>query len=510
MVSNGQLKLELKTLPLDIVVFACGALVMVYEIVGSRILAPFLGSSTYVWTSLIGVILAALSLGYWLGGRLADEKPEAKILASAILAAAALVSVTTISKEVVLSFIAALPFWLEIKAVLAALLLFAPASVALGFVTPFAVRLRMASVGDAGKTVGRLYALSTIGSIAGTFAAGFFLLPFVGSVRTLYLIAGSLFLLSLLLVPFSLSRKHVSVLLLLLLGITASELWRQMLWRANELIDLDTEYTRVQVYRATDTPTGRPIRALSFDPFSTQSAMFLDGGADELVFEYTRFYHLIRSVKPDFQRTLMIGGAGYSFPKSYLAHYPNAELEVVEIDPRMTRIAREHFRLADDPRMSIRHEDGRVFLNNAETARYDAVLMDAFGSLFSIPFHLTTVEAVRHIDRVLKDDGVAIFNVGSAITGPAGNFLQAEFRTYQEVFAYVHFFKVRPERPDTDLQNLIVLACKRECLPAFDTGDSEMDSFFSRRHTTDVPVTRPILTDDLAPVERYSSIAQAY
>ncbi len=482
---------------------------MVYEIVGSRILAPFIGTSTYVWTSLIGVILAALSLGYWLGGRIADERPNAKVLAAAILAAAGLVSVTTIAKEVVLSTIASIPAWLEVKAVIAALILFAPASIALGFVTPFAVRLRMASVGDAGKTVGRLYALSTIGSIAGTFAAGFILLPFIGSVRTLYLIAGGLFLLSLLLIPFSLDRKHVSALLLLVLGIGASELWRQMLWRSHEMIDVDTEYTRVQIFRANDPSTERPIRALSFDPYSTQSAMFLDGRSDELVFEYTKFYHLLRAANPGFRRTLMIGGAGYSFPKSYLAEYPNAELEVVEIDPGMTRIARDHFQLKDDPRLTIRHEDGRVFLNNAESARYDAVLMDAFGSLFSIPFHLTTVEAVRHIDRVLAPDGVAIFNVGSAITGPASNFLQAEFRTYQEVFPFVHLFKVRPERPDTDLQNLIVLACKRECVSTAASSDPLVNSLISRLHTTPFPLTRPTLTDDLAPVERYSSIAQA-
>jgi spermidine synthase len=176
----------------------------------------------------------------------------------------------------------------------------------------------------------------------------------------------------------------------------------------------------------------------------------------------------------------------------------------------MTRVAREHFRLADDPRMSIRHEDGRVFLNNAETARYDAVLMDAFGSLFSIPFHLTTVEAVRHIDRVLKEDGVAIFNVGSAITGPASNFLQAEFRTYQQVFPQVHLFKVRPERPDTDLQNLIVLACKTQCLPASaNTNDPLINSYLTRRVESNFPLSKPILTDNLAPVERYSSIAQA-
>src|SRR5690349_18847805 len=105
------------------------------------------------------------------------------------------------------------------------------------------------------------------------------------------------------------------------------------------MIDVDTEYTRVQIFRANDPSTERPIRALSFDPYSTQSAMFLDGRSDELVFEYTKFYHLLRAANPGFRRTLMIGGAGYSFPKSYLAEYPNAELEVVEIDPGMTRIA---------------------------------------------------------------------------------------------------------------------------------------------------------------------------
>ena len=487
---------------------------MVYEIVGSRILAPFIGTSTYVWTSLIGVILAALSLGYWLGGRVADERPNAKVLAAAILVAAGLVSVTTIAKEAVLSTIASIPAWLEVKAVIAALILFAPASIALGFVTPFAVRLRLASVGDAGKTVGRLYALSTIGSIAGTFAAGFLLLPFVGSVRTLYLIAGGLFVLSLLLIPFSLDRKHVSALLLLVLGIGASELWRFTLWRSHEMIDLDTQYSRVQIFRAVDPSTQRPIRALSFDPYTTQSAMFLDGTPDELVFEYTKFYHLVRAAKPDFRRSLMIGGAGYSFPKSYLAEYPNTELEVVEIDPGMTRIAREHFRLEDNERIKIIHQDGRVFLNGSESRKYDAVLMDAFGSLFSIPFHLTTVEAVRHIDRVLTYDGIAIFNVGSAIRGPASNFLQAEFRTYQEVFPYVHLFKVRPERPDTDLQNLIVLACKRPCLPASDgTGpsgyDASVNSLLSRLYTPQFPLDRPTLTDDLAPTERYSSLAQS-
>src|SRR5215203_266420 len=127
---------------LDAVVFVCGAVVMIFEITGSRVLAPYIGTSTYIWTSLIGVILGALSLGYWLGGRMADRVPKAEVLA--------------------------------------ALILFAPAGIALGFVTPYAVKLRMGSLGEAGRTVGRLYALSTVGSIAGTFLAGFVFIPFLG------------------------------------------------------------------------------------------------------------------------------------------------------------------------------------------------------------------------------------------------------------------------------------------------------------------------------------------
>lgn len=497
-----------RTLTLDIVVFACGAIVMIYEIIGSRILAPFIGTSTYVWTSLIGVILGALSLGYWLGGKTADRRPEVGILAAAILAASGLVSATIVAKELVLSIVAALPAWIEVKAVLAAVILFAPASVALGFVTPFAVKLRIASVGEAGTTVGRLYALSTVGSIAGTFAAGFFLLPFVGSVRTLYIIAGSLLALSLLLVPASVTRSNIAAILLLVLGIAASEMWRYANYRAHELVDLDTEYSRVQVFRGIDPTSGRSIRALSFDPYSTQSAMFLD--SNDLVFEYSKFYHLIRVLNPRFHRTLIVGGAGYSFPKSYLSAYPDASIDVVEIDPEMTRIARVHFGLTNDPRLRIVHEDGRVFLNNAAGAEYDVVLMDAFGTLFSVPFHLTTREAVGAVHRSLRDDGVVVFNLGSAIRGPASRFLQAELRTYQEVFPFVHLFKVRPERSDEELQNLIIVACKQMCLPAQNTGDPFIDSLIARRYSDALPLEMPTLTDDLAPVERYNSIAQAH
>jgi SAM-dependent methyltransferase len=265
--------------------------------------------------------------------------------------------------------------------------------------------------------------------------------------------------------------------------------------------DIDTEYNRVRVFRATDPSTDRPIEALTFDPHSTQSAMFTD--SDELVFEYTKFYNLIRVLSPGFQRSLMIGGAGYSFPKAYLATYPNASLDVVEIDPKLTEIARRRFRLHDDPRLRIFHEDGRVFLNRADKDLYDVVMMDAFGSLLSVPYQLTTVEAVTQVHRVLTDNGVVVFNLGSAIRGDSSRFLQAEFATYRQVFPIVHLFKVRPERPDDQLQNLIIVACKRECLPTATGNDPYIDSLLARRYTSDFPLSMPALTDDLAPVDRY-------
>jgi spermidine synthase len=492
---------------LELTVFVCGGLVMIFEIIGSRILSPFIGTSTYVWTSLIGVILGALSLGYWIGGRVADRAPDAKVLGAVIFAAGGLISVTTLIKEVFLSSLAAAPLGLELKAVIAALALFAPASVCLGFVTPFAIRLKMTTVDKTGTTVGRLYALSTIGSIAGTFAAGFFLIPFVGSVRTLYFIAATLMVLAVMVAPLALkARSTTAAIVIFVLGIAASEGNMHLLRANSELYDIDTEYSRVQVFLSKDPETGKPIRALATDPYFVQSAAFLD--SDDLVLEYSRFYHLIRHFQPELEKTLIIGGAGYSFPKEYLRTYPEARLDVTEIDPQMTEIARRFFGLKDDSRMHIIHEDARMYINRAESGQYDAVLMDAFGSLFSVPHHLTTIEAIGELRRILKDDGVVIFNLGSAIKGPGSGFLQAELRTYQRVFPHVYLFKVRPQYTDEHLQNLIIVASKKPSPVTMTNSDPQLADLLSHLYTSDLPLTKNILTDDLAPVEHYNSIAQ--
>lgn len=492
---------------LEIAVFVCGGLVMIYEIIGSRILSPYIGTSTYTWTSLIGVILAALSLGYWLGGKWADKKPDIKILASVIFIAGGLVSVTILLKDFILAAVAQNSLPLELKSVIAALLLFAPASVFLGFVTPYAVKLKTKTLDETGQTVGRLYALSTIGSIVGTFSAGFFLIPFVGSTRTLYFIAGSLILLSILLVPFAFSRLNIAVIAVFILGVLANETFLHYQKNTLNFYDIDTEYARLQVFETTHKATGKPIRAMAIDPYIYQSSMFLEDGKPAS--EYHKFYHLLRFFKPDFHKTLMIGGAGYSFPKEYLNTYKTAEIDVVEIDPQMTEIAKRFFRLKNDPRLKIVHKDGRVFLNQAENKKYDVILMDAFTSLFSVPFQLTTLEAAQQINRVLNDDGVVIFNIGGAIEGDSAKFLQAEIATYKKVFPQILLFKVDNKKEDSEVQNIILIASKNKNKFVLKTDDAEISELFAHFYDKNLPENKNILTDDLAPVEYYNSYAQS-
>lgn len=401
----------------------------------------------------------------------------------------------------ILTLISGLNVGLEIKSLIAALFLFAPASVFLGFVTPYAVKLKTKSVDQAGETVGRIYALSTIGSILGTFSAGFFLIPFVGSVRTLYLIAGSLFLLSILLIPFSFSRFKIAALIIFFFGVGFNEFYSLYLSQKLNFHDIDTEYSRIQVYDTTDDKNGRKKRVLKIDPFYYQSSMFLDNG--ETPTEYIKYYHLIKHFNPDFQKVLMIGGAGYSFPKEFLNAYPNAEIDVVEIDPQMTEIAKKHFRLKEYPRLKIFHQDGRVFLNQAENNKYDAVLIDAFTSLFSIPFQLTTIEAVNKIKFGLKDKGVVIVNIGGALKGNSSGFLRAELNTYRKAFTKVILIKTDKSKTDNEVQNWVLIAS--DSLQVESDESQEFESLLKNIYDEKIDLQYQILTDDLAPVEYFNS-----
>jgi SAM-dependent methyltransferase len=317
------------------------------------------------------------------------------------------------------------------------------------------------------------------------------------------LIAGSLFVIAIILAPFSVTRKSIASLMLFLVSIAASEGLSAFRYQQNKYQDIDTQYARLSLFESTEPVTGKPIRVISNDPHFLQSAIFLDD--DQLVFAYTKYFHLSKYFVPEMKHSLMIGGAGYSFPRDYLTKYPDATMDVVEIDPEMTAIAREHFRLIDDQRMRIYHADARVFLKKTDQ-KYDVVFMDAFGTLFSVPYHLTTQESMREVRRVLNDDGVLIMNLGGALAGPGSGFFRAEIATLKSVFSTVRIFKVKDEKRLDEMQNLIIVA-SNQALSGSQRSDN-FQAFLGNEFVADVPMDLPILTDDLAPVEYYNSFAQ--
>jgi spermidine synthase len=488
---------------LEIIVFVCGALVMVFELVGARILGPYVGTSLFIWTSLIGIILGSLSLGYWLGGKVADKKPDYTIFATIVLLAGLSILFTALIKDPLLNLLSRHIFDIRYLTILASVLLFAPASVFLGMVSPYAVKLKLQSLNQSGRTVGNLYALSTIGSIAGTFGAGFFLIPTFGTNRIVFVIAFSLLAISLLI--FLLNKKWLgtisSVFFILLLA--------AMFWIGSnadaKVIDVDTLYNRVLVYNTTDYKTGKEIKILKIND-ERSSAVFPDN--DELVFDYLKYYHLAAHFNPGFSKALMIGGSAYTYPLDYLKKYPHAIIDVVEIDPQLTELAKIHFGLKEHPRLNIIHEDGRTFLNRNHK-KYDVIFMDAFRSQFTVPFQLTTRECIAQQYESLNNGGLVIANIIATLDGISDDYLQAQALTYADVFRQVIFFAVDDPENEKLFQNIMIVALKDATTPEINNPDPELNTFLSHKVQLKIRNGIPVLTDDYAPVEYYANRSMA-
>ncbi len=474
---------------------------MMFELVGSRVIAPTVGTSIYAWTSLIGVILASLSLGYYYGGTFADDMPSVRPLAVILVLSAVAIAITACGKDILCAIVASSGVPLEIKSVMLSLGLFAPASVLLGMVSPFAVRLSMVDVETAGTISGKLYALSTAGSIFGTFFAGFYVIPRVGSTFALMLLSGALLCLAIVVLWGEKMRTviGIGVFVVAVLFVPAAAL--SAFQQQSVVADVDTAYGRIMVVDTVDATTQKPMRALVTDPYGIQAGIFTDGTVD-LVFPYSKYYRLFRHFLPDAANALMIGGAAYTYPRDFFHDAPNATMDVVEIDPGMTEIARTYFGLVDDPRLNIVHEDARTYLN-ANTEKYDVIFGDAFNAASSIPFQLTTKEAVQKEYDALNDGGAVLVNIISAIDGDKGKFARAEYATYAAVFPQVYLFAVQYPENGNELQNVVLVALKSEDAPMWESTDSELQEYLSHRWTAPIATDVPIFTDDFAPVEYY-------
>lgn len=484
---------------IEITIFVCGAVVMIFELVGSRILGPFFGTSIFVWTSLIGIVLGSLSLGYYLGGKLSDNNPRTKILSEIVFLAAFSIALSFIIKDRYLIFLQNILPDIRSSSLIASLTIFSPASVLLGMVSPYAAKLKLDKLDYSGTTIGKLYAISTTGSIFGTFLSGFFLVPYFGTDKTLIIISIALFVTSSLLYTKHYARTRLFAALFLIVSCLAYSKYH-FLTKGGRIIDVDTAYNRVWVYDSVDRKTNRKIKTMKINN-ENSSSMFLD--SNELVYDYTKYYRLAEHFNPNFQKCLMIGGAGYSFPKYFLQAYPLADIDVIEIDPGVTALAKKYFRLEDSPRLMIYHDDARNFLNKT-TNKYDIIFGDAFNSQYSLPFQLTTKEAVQKQFDILNKDGLVILNIIASIDGSKGQFLRAEQATYKDVFPTVFLFQVQDSINGEKAQNLILIAIKSSKEQSFFDTDPELDMLLQNIWKKEIKLDKPILTDDYAPVEYYA------
>ena len=489
----------------EILSFASGAGVMIFELLGSRVLGPYVGNSLYIWTGLIAIVLGALAAWYYIGWKYADAWANMNSLSKILLYATLSIIILLLVKTPILLAVVSLGLSVKISSLLLVTILFSPTSFLLWMIGPIVTKIRIVELETSWEAVGRISSLWTIWSIIGTLWAWFFLIPFFGINMLLILLGISFLTLS-----YMCNRKKYFIVQIILLAtlITLSQgLYIQSQALAeNDTYIYETPYSHIQISQNFDNSTGIPreVKNLRIDNI-THAWMYLDN--NDLVYPYTRYYHLFDTLLPKAQNMLMLWWSAYSFPKSFLENYQDKTLDVVEIDEKTTQIARKHFRLENHTNLNIYHEDARVYLNNTNK-KYDAILWDAFGSYFSIPYQLTTLEVAQRKYDILNNNGIVILNVIASLEWEKAKFLQAEYKTYSEVFTEVFILPVSDQFDDDIAQNIMLIAAKNPEALNYITDNDDHIEYLSRKRYLQVPPETKILTDDFAPVDYYISKLQ--
>jgi spermidine synthase len=479
-------------------VFICGASVLAIEILGTRLIGPVFGVSLYLWSALIGVTLAALSVGYAWGGRLADKKPSLTRFSLPI----GLAGLWTVAIPWLRYPILDLADGLGLRAavLISATILFFPPLMLLGMVSPFAIKLKTAALDQVGRTAGNLYALSTVASVFAAIGTGFFLIPNIGVARLTYLIGILLVLTAA--VGIALDRKGkvaaIAAVILLVGGVAAYQAAPEAhaIPEAGLLHVTQSAYAEIRVLEK---------MGLRF--------MLIDGGPHTIVdpgnnwvsdYGYIDVLEIAKKFYEEPGKVMVVGVGGGSVLKVF--HRDGWEVEAVEIDPVVTQTAYDWFGL-EPAEGKIHHTDGRqFFIQNEDT--YDVVIMDAFGSS-SVPFHLVTEEAFELIHSRLEEGGILAMNVEAV--GWHDIIVHSLAATLAGQFAHV---KVLPmEEPPDTFGNVVIMASDRPLElddEEFPLPSERWTLEYNQMHAWDnafivdpVPGL-PILTDDLNPVDIWS------
>jgi spermidine synthase len=383
-------------------VLAAGAGSTSTEICASRLLAPYFGASTVVWANVIGLVLAALSLGYWLGGRLADRHPRPQVLGGIVLAGGVLVAVVPFAAhpflDVTVRGLNNLSAGAVVGSFLGSLVLFAPSVVLLGMAAPFAIRLAVADVAVAGTVAGRLYALSTAGSIAGVFVPALVTIEAFGTQRTLVGTAAVVAL-----GGSALLRRRwlvAPVALAAVLAVPAGVVKPV----PGLLYEQDSQYQFVQVVQkgsVRDLYLNEGIAVHS----EWRPHTVLTGD------EWDMFLTVPPLLGRTVRRVAILGDAGGTTARAYGVFYPSARIDGVELDPAVTAAARKYMGLGRIRRLHVVTADARPFLEHTH-ARFDLILVDAYRQPY-VPFYLATQQFFRLVRSRLRPGGVVALNVAT-------------------------------------------------------------------------------------------------
>lgn len=474
---------------------------MILELVAGRIVAPYVGVSLYTWTSIIGVVLAGISLGNYLGGWLADRWASLRFLGAIFLLGGAtclgVLLVDTIGRVTPAGW----PLVAEIL-VLTTVLFFIPCLI-LGTVSPVVAKLAVQDLAKTGVTVGKIYAAGTAGSIAGTFATGFVLIAWFGTYLIVWSVAVVLVIMGL---AFALTDRWRPATLpigLLLLG--GSLLAYSQGWLRGPCLR-ETNYFCIKVKEQAE--AGQTVRVLILDRLVHSYTSLED--PTHLVYGYEEMYAEIAAYQARRRnplRTLFIGGGGYTFPRYLEAVYPGSAIHVIEIDPGVTRVAYDFLGLAPDTPIVTFNEDARLFFERDPGEPYDLIMGDAFND-FSVPFHLTTREFNERVQAWLAKDGLYVVNL---IDGVRRDFLRAYLHTLQQTFGYVYLAPTSASWPVSPRMTFVLIAtgtpldlAALETIVGEDGSPQLADQLFSSNEletllAEDHPV---LLTDQYAPVDQ--------
>jgi len=490
-----------------LVVFVSGAVLMALEIVGSRVLAPHFGSSIFVWGSLISVVMTALSIGYYWGGWLSAREPSYGKLAVLLVIPGIAIFFLPFIYPAVNEWIAGIDLGNRLSPLVACSALFLLPGVFIGTVSPYVIRLAATQLHTVGSTAGTLYAVSTCGSILGTLLTAFYLIPVLGVSNIIHSLGITLVCLSLVVVPLiRLQRVTLTraVTASWLLFSSLNMLWTPIAW-AKTLLQKDTFYHRIRVEEDDE------ARYMYFDR-TLQSAMTLkDPAALRLV--YSRYTSLGLTFRPDAKKMLIIGLGGGSIPKKLNKEFPNLEIDAIELDPEVIKVAKDHFNVKESKNLRLHAQDGRLFLTRTQN-QYDIIMLDAYFT-DAMPFHLATKQFFELAQKKLAPNGIVVANLISAVTGPSGKIARSFVRTKRQVFPQTYVFASR--RPDNvsleTIQNVIVISTRdkqrvdikdivkrAEAIGKGMFPDPIQDiaiAYYDRPLPEDVP----ILTDDYAPTD---------